>query len=600
MNQDDAGGVEVSPTIFGRIAPDLLARLMEHGEVVSIGSGEALVHQREQADSFFFVLQGHFLVVSGERPIAEIVSGEPIGEIAFFAGSTRTASVIASRRSRVLKISREAYSAVSKQVPEVADAIIASLAARVSQASRAMPSFLPKAGRIVGVVAAGEIGRDADITAALIGAVEAASGWKCLGEGDLPADADRDEMLMRAEMDGRGLVLLSDARSSAEWSEFVADSADSLFVLADAASGERAPSALERKAWRQRPAANLHLVLVRDNSGTAIRDTAAWLAERPALTHHHVARGEAAGIARLVRFMTGEARGIVFSGGGAFGAGHLGMLKALMERGFTFDMLGGTSMGSAVAGAMAMGLDPAEVMDICDDLFVRNKAMGRYTVPLYSVIEHRQFDALLRQHFRDRMIEDCPLGFFAVATSLTSNTMAVLRTGELWKAVRASASIPGILPPMVSDEGEVFIDGALVDNAPIETMRSLKPGPNVLLNIYRAPEWRAKSRYEDLPGRMGLLAGMVGLRRGRFRFPTALSILSRTMVVNADRKIDETEQKDDVFISVKPPHGTGFLNWKQARRHFQSSYETTTKALDATSPGMSEMAVLRHLASSLA
>lgn len=580
--------------LFEKVDTDRLQKLVDHGQVVNVTSGEALVEEGAPADSFFIVLHGRFLVVAGGKPIAEVRPGEPIGEIAFFAGGTRTASVVASRRSRVLEISRQAYAAVAREVPELSEAIISVLATRVANANKAMPSFTPKSGRIVGVLVPSADALADEAVRGIAQALFGHAGWSTLTEAEAPA-TDREALVMRAETEDRGLVLMATSQASDEWADFVADSADVLFIVTGNAA-DPAPSDRERHAWRQRQPSSLHLVIARPDAGTKIANTLARLEARPALTHHHVAIGATNDMARVARFMTGQALGIVFSGGGAHGTAHLGVLKALKERGFGFDMLGGTSMGSAVAGAIAMGLTPEEVMDLCDDLFVRSKAMGKYTVPLYSVVDHRLFDELLRRNYRGVLIEDCPRNFFSVATSLTVNDLAIIRRGPLWQAVRASGAIPGVLPPFVRDDGEVLIDGALIDNAPIETMRSLKPGPNMLLSIRRPPEWRVKSKYDDLPGRAGVLARFVGMKRNGFRFPSALSILTRSMVVNADRKITTTPRNDDIFLAIKPPHGSGFLDWKRGRRNFDLAYEATVKALDDAGPHASQLATLRTLA----
>ncbi len=205
-----------------------------------------------------------------------------------------------------------------------------------------------------------------------------------------------------------------------------------------------APSGLERSVLDGTLPQNTHLAILRHASVEGITGASAWLTDRPVGLHHHIALNNPLDFARLGRFMTGTATGVVFCGGAAFGTAHLGMLKALGEHGYAFDMVGGSSMGAAMAGGYAMGLHPDDVMDMIDELFLKSRAMKRYTAPVYSVIDHRFMDAEMARLTEGRNIEDLPLPYFAAATSLTTNALKLLRDGPLWRAMRASSAIPAM------------------------------------------------------------------------------------------------------------------------------------------------------------
>ena len=85
------------------------------GGAADLRRGDILVRQGEPSDALYFVLSGRFTVhVEGAaEPIAEIAQGQPIGEIGFFAGLPRTATVIALRDSSVLTITRERFQQIS-------------------------------------------------------------------------------------------------------------------------------------------------------------------------------------------------------------------------------------------------------------------------------------------------------------------------------------------------------------------------------------------------------------------------------------------------------------------------------------------------------
>ena len=70
-------------------------------------------------------------------------------------------------------------------------------------------------------------------------------------------------------------------------------------------------------------------------------------------------------------------------------------------------------------------------------------------------------------------IEELPLPFFCISSDLTTGRIHVHRDGKLWRALRASVALPGILPP-VTHHGHLLVDGGVMNNLPVDVMR--EPG----------------------------------------------------------------------------------------------------------------------------
>ena len=587
----------------GILAPALIEALKRAGTVRKLPRGTVLVEAGSRADAFYIVLHGRFQVFVDGRPIAEISAGEPIGEIAFFAGGTRTATVVAARSSEVAEISREDYEDLASAVPDLPGAIIAALAGRVRAAVPATRTLAPRRGQVVGLLPAAGGTLDAAFTADLTDRL-AAAGIQHLRPEDLaPGQGVADWIIARDGQADRIVLSCADPAGDPDWARQVVETTDTLLLVLDPARvpGDPArPSALEQEIGGKFLTQNVHLAILRPASQTAITGTEALLADRTVGLHHHLRAGDADDIARLARFLSGDALGVVFGGGGAFGTAHLGLLKALTEHGFTFDMVAGASIGTAMGAAYAMGYSAEEVLARVDDVFLRSRAMKRFTVPYYSVIDHKHFDAQLKRQFEGRRIEDLPINYFAVATSLTRNDLVVLRRGELWRAVRASSSIPAVFPPLVAEDGEVFIDGAFIDNVPVETMRSLKPGLNLVLSLHSKTDWRIDTDYDTLPGRAGALKRLLlGPLGRRVRFPGIFSIMTRSMIVNSERRLADTDHGADIFLPIHPPKGMGFLEWGRGRELFDLTYRRTAQALEEGSRDLSGPELLRHAARSL-
>src|SRR5262249_1110402 len=170
------------------------------------------------------------------------------------------------------------------------------------------------------------------------------------------------------------------------WSEKAIRQAD-LVLAVGMHAADHAPNALERAAGELLPSGAQRLVLLHDTRAS-ISGTARWLAARNIAMHHHVALDNVGDAERLYRFINGTALGLVACGGGAYCAAHVGLYKALVQSGLTFDIMGGTSGGGAMTAAFAMGADPDGGDGAPHGLFVNNRRIRRYTCPRTSHLDY--------------------------------------------------------------------------------------------------------------------------------------------------------------------------------------------------------------------
>ncbi len=584
-------------SLFSRASETELTALAQHALIKTVRRTARLIQAGDVSDKLYIILRGHFVVQAGEKTIAEIGPGEPVGELGFFADRKRTADVLATRDGEVMELSREAYDAVVAAYPGLARQIMAVMAERLAEKAPKSPALLPRPGKTIALVPAGNGTLPAEFLDKLKNAIlnltgKADVGLKIVERSHCPKTAMADERrlskwLAGQEAGSQQVVLVGDNGADTLWNRTITSNADTLYLACEKASARNGPvavSALERRIATDALAPRIHLVIWRDRNDRAIRNTSNWLQGRKSHLHHHLALNNEADFARLARFMKGRALGIVMCGGGAFGTAHLGAIKALQEAGIPIDMYGGTSVGAAMAAALATGMTPDEVLDLCEEIFVRSKAMSRISFPLHSVLDHKGFDAQIKKHYNDHLVENLPVNFFAVATSLTRNDIHIIRDGELWKAVRASSSIPAVFPPFIKEDGEVLVDGALIDNVPINIMRSLKAGPNIVLNFKQAEPWRVNSQYERMPGRVEAARRVLFRRKSDQRFPSIPSVLLRAMVINARRLLEETDFQDDVLLEIPRLPKMGFLEWKRGREQFNAAYQEMRDAIAQVTP----------------
>jgi len=185
----------------------------------------------------------------------------------------------------------------------------------------------------------------------------------------------------------------------------------------------------------------------------------------------------------------------VLAGGGTRGAVQVGMLAELAERGIRADRVYGASVGAVNAAAYsadpsAEGLKRLEDVWVNlrpEDVFPKARVHGPWMFfqQRDSVYSNSGLRRVLESGFAVERMEDTVIPLEVVATSLEDGGERWLSSGPLVEAVLASAAIPGIFPP-VSVDGELLIDGGVVDNVPIS--RALAAGATRLYVLLCGPE----------------------------------------------------------------------------------------------------------------
>lgn len=563
--------------------------------VISITRGSILIRQGDDTGELYIVLSGRFQVLhsSHPTPVAEIGVGEPIGEVAFFTGSRRTATVKAARDSVVVVLTRYDFEQVAKRSPGIWRTVAAELANRLAERNVVATHGRGPIPKTLTLCAAGPHTLPETFLRHLQTVFSARSRCIFVTSSSLRAlcptassvgDLEVTTVLNRLEEQYDYVVYVADADLTT-WTEKAIRQADLVLwvaqcdISADLDSTEM--NTIERFSANLSDLGDQRLVLLHSKRGGA-SGTRRWLHGRPTITmHHHVTIEHIPDYERLFRFTNGTALGLVACGGGAFCAAHIGFYQALLEAGLEFDIMGGTSGGAALTAAFALGVGIEDISHLVEEIFVVRRAMGRWTWPRYSLLEHTALDAALLEHYTSVDIEDLWTLFFAVSTNLSRSELHYHRTGPLWEAVRASSSIPALLPPVYTKEGELLVDGCLLDNLPIKGMRALKSGPNVVIDFDVPTLQRFDVDYAMLPSRGTLLLNLVNpFRRSTLpSAPSPASILMRSLMVNR-QNTNQLLTSDDLLMVLRIPEGIGHLDWQNHRRLRQIGYDYAVAELN--------------------
>lgn len=577
VNGHGLEGVE----IFQDLDPAERARLASELDTLNLRRGEVLVRQGETADALYIVVTGRFAVTLEGRPqmVAELGAGQPVGEIAFLAGGLRTATVTALRDSVVLRLGRSDFEELSAKSPGIWRTLTVTLARRVAEANVSKAPPPDPRPRTIAVIRAGAAKIPEGFVDRLVDVfsrahrtllVRAQTAADVLPPNTRLDSTEATRALNALEGSYDYVVFLAEDELS-PWSEKAIRQAD-LVLGVGLHSADPCPNALERLASQLLPADAQRLVLLHERRAP-ISGTARWLEGRSIAMHHHVALDEPGDTERLYRFINGTALGLVACGGGAYCAAHIGLYKALLQAGLAFDIMGGTSGGGAMTAAFAMGTPPDDVDRATHEIFVTNKAMRRYTWPRYSLLDHTHFDRQLANHYAGVDIEDLWIPYFAVSTNLSSYDLHRHRRGDLWAAVRATGSVPVLLPPYYTDDGHMLVDGALMDNVPVQVMHELKSGPNVVI-AFEVPKLECfEVNYHALPGRNALLKWLATpfMRRGLPPAPGIGTVLMRSMMANR-QDFEQRLRPDDLLLVPPVPQDMGILDWHRHTELMDRSY----------------------------
>ena len=385
------------------------------------------------------------------------------------------------------------------------------------------------------------------------------------------------------------LLLVADSTPTA-WTQRCARLADELLLLADATRPPQLhPN--ETGCLMQRPpgsAALEVLLLLHPDVRAQPHGTPGWLARRPLADHVHLRRGHAGDLARLARLQSRTAVGLVFAGGGARGLAHLGLWRALRERGVDIDVVGGASIGGVMAALVASDKPYEQVLAVARREFLRNPTGDFNLLPLISLIRGKRLkdiaDGATRELFGSPPpdISDLWKSYFCIAANYSKARQEVLRHGPLAKLIRAGVSIPGALPPVLH-EGDLLCDGGTFNNFPVDVMRGLR-GVGRVIGVDLAPGKARRLEFDEVPGPWALLRDKMRPRaKRRYRMPTLATYLLNVTILYSSSRQRQAQAQTDVYLHP-PLERVGMLQWSRFDEIVGQGYAYAVKALDEAPP----------------
>jgi len=355
-------------------------------------------------------------------------------------------------------------------------------------------------------------------------------------------------------------------------------------VLIGQADNSPKLGAIEQALGDHGYSADQELVLLYPPSTEMPSGTKAWLTPRTVKAYHNVRLSNTADFGRLARRLIGKEMALVLSGGGARGFAHAGVYRALMEAGIPVDLIGGTSIGALVGGALAQGYGYESVLSQAQG-WGSPQSLFDFTIPAVSFMASHKLTRMLQDLFEDRRIEDLWQPFFCVSANLSSGRPVVHRDGLLWEAVRGSLALPGIFVPF-SYGGDVLVDGGVMNNFPVDLMRKTCPTGWITGVDVSSPK-DVDHEYSFNSGLSGwrVILNSINPFSRKIRAPSIFSTLTRTTEVKGVYQMALVQDKADMII--KPDISAwSFLDFRPSKDIAEVGYQRTIAVMDELTAGL--------------
>jgi lysophospholipid hydrolase len=591
---------KILPKLLGNLDAKTFRDIYERVVWVHLDRGEYLMKQGDPPDSMFILVRGRLRATvitedGSQITVGEITPGESIGEMAMFTHENRTASVDAVRGSSLVRFSRDDFDWITKTYPRIVQEITKVIIGRLRRLSNSKQKSVE-----ITNIAIGPINPDVPIldfadrlvkslkridTATVLSSqqVDNTLGIDKISQAGLgsPLDLKIATWLDDIETSNRFVVYVTDNTFS-EWTLRSLHQADRILLVGQAGDPP-AKSSFEAEIAKS-STARQDLVLLHPDDTRPPTGTIRWLEARKVARHYHICWNNDDNFHRLSRFLAGKAVGLCLGGGGARGFAHFGVLRTMLEQGIPIDIIGGNSMGAYVASVYAVGKAQGwsvdQMIQGVKKIFSRwYYEIGPLNPPISSLVGDGMFVSDIKDVLGKTTIEDLWTPYFCVSSNLTRASVKVHDTGPLWRAVRVSGGLPGILPPLVLDN-DLHVDGALLNNLPVDVM-SQKCDGGVVMAIDVSPlvDMSVNVQPRDTLSGWDILLSRAKLTPEEIKMPGLLTIMSRSSEIGTILQLHGKLDKLTDYHVTMPVERFDILGFGDADEIVQAGYRESQSSL---------------------
>ncbi len=536
-----------SPLLQG-VSEEVLRIIEPPPEMISLKAGDTLIRQDEESTDYFVLVSGRLRVFNEQdgrlTPIGVVLPGEGVGEMALLTNEPRMATVIARLDSEVVRFPQSTFLVLAGGQPLT----VLNIARTVI--SRSMGRHTSNANRVSDYPSIAILPLTADIDTRLI-AEKLTLELNKYGRScaiDATFKGSLDELEERFEF-----VVYSAGAQPDSWARSCLLRAD-LVLLAASITGSAEPLQLESELLHSTDhniVGRVDLLLLHPSRWHSDCGASRWIERLKPREFHHLRSDDGTDMARLARIIVGRANNLVLSGGGVRAFAQIGAVRALGEFGIPVDRIAGCSMGAAMGAMCALDDQFEERVRESRRLFLQRRPGRDFTLPLLSLMSGKKLTDIATNLFGASKIEDLPKRYFCVSSDLAAGEIVEHSTGLIWQALRATAAIPVIAPPLLRD-GRFLVDGGVLNNLPIDIMRQRFSGNILAIDVSRPEPLVVDSRWEmKSPSGFEILRNGFGRARKRVGLPNIFEVLRRTITLASERQAQQARPQADLLFA--PP-----------------------------------------------
>lgn len=583
----------------GIAEPNMLYDLVAELDWHYVPSGEYLFREGELGESMGAVITGRLRVTidrqNGEEVLTEVGRGAIIGEMATLTKEHhRTANVYAIRDSEVILLGSEGIRQLTMKHPHLGFAVMQEIVERTRRSYT--QSLMNRTSQLATIAI---VPSSPDVDTKLFSEkftkslsefdtayhIDSKSFDAELGQGasQLPETDERNGYLVswltNLELANRFVILEADAALT-QWTQRCLRTADRILIVTDGTKDPQLGTVERaiRQDYGKQIVANQELIILHPDRNATLSNINVWLQGRDVVRHHNISLSAPKDMQRLARLSANRGIGLVLGGGGARGMAHIGMLRALEEKGIPIDTVGGTSFGAIIAATIAYEWGWQSVFEKMRDFAANTKHYFRYTLPILSLMDGKTMDNFFQKFYGLGDIEDLWINFYCLASNISTGQPVVLDRGAVWHSVRASMSIPSVFPPVKIDK-HVLVDGGVLNNLPTDVMKSrLGDGLVIGSHVISSEDSAFARSLDDAPTPWRILFNRLNPFEKTMVTPNIIDSITETMSMSSRISIDVMKQNCNILVE-HPVSQYGIFEYDKVDEIVEIGYQATLKQL---------------------
>ncbi len=477
---------------FKKCEAYVLRLILKSSYIIHLNAGEVLFRKNDLSDYAYVILRGRvstqLLQENGSEniPMVFFSKGALLGEISIISDTARSMHAVAQRDTILICIHGTLFKKIyNKYILSNLEQMKLFYSELLDRNRRLLSSTQKLVSHAITVLFSFDADAELNFLAEFIHSMNRTEKKLFIVSQEQLHDKNIYDVLLALEKEHKHILVLLPF-SKKDLLDSILDIADRVIVLAKGTVIPFEQSFLRELFSRK----NSHtfniknIVLVHENS-SSVNNATEWVALRKTLRVINYFKEDPTALPRLYRDICGTSIGVVLSGAGYRGLGYVGALKALQDYHIPIDIIGGTSLSAIIGAAFIVCKTPDEFFNKMVPMI--NKyiriALSWKEISLSggALLTGRGLATILKR-FDSFMIEALRIPFFCVSCDLSAKREVHHFHGQLHNMLEASSALPGLLPSVLLND-HIFVDGSVVNNTPVDVMRSIVTQEGMVITL---------------------------------------------------------------------------------------------------------------------